>query len=349
MYNEGEVNVYAGEVTDYLPENLMFVDGEFNKKYGWTAEGQTVKTSYLSFEANSKRAEGEEDRMLKAFDKENDDGAGSKLDYKDLPILCQVNSKTPSAKELVNTAEITKYEDDKGKPLPEDVDSTPDNVNEKNEDDDDYDVVVVREFDLSLLKYVSQVIVTEDGKTKTTDTKNTGNNETDIIPKVEIHKKKINSTTVKFVYTIKVTNEGDIEGYAKEITDYVPEGLSFSTEDNKNWSVKSDGVIATRALEDTLLKPGESATVQVTFRWINGANNLNLKRNTAEISEDDNPLHIPDRDSTPDNKNPNEDDIDIADVLLSIKTGKAATYVVLVGAVLIVLAGGIILVKRYAM
>ena len=347
VYNEGEVDVYAGEVTDYLPENLDFVPGEFNTSHGWTAEGQVVKTTYLS-SANGT------DKMLKAFDSSSDDGAGSGLDYKDLPILCKVNSKTPSAKELINTAEITKYEDENGNDLPKDIDSTPENKKTKNdknreEDDDDYEVVVVEEFDLSLLKYVCKVIVTEDGKTTVTETHNTGNNETDIIPKVEIHRKKLNSTTVKFEYTIRITNEGDIEGYAKEITDYVPEGLAFYAEDNTGWTVKDDGVIATRALENTLLKPGESADVQVTFRWINGANNLNLKRNTAEISEDFNDKHIPDRDSTPNNKKYGEDDIDIADVLLSIKTGRAATYVLLVGAILIVLASGIVIIKKYVM
>ena len=49
VYNEGEVDAYAGEITDYLPENLEFVDGEFNKQYGWTANGQTVKTRYYGY------------------------------------------------------------------------------------------------------------------------------------------------------------------------------------------------------------------------------------------------------------------------------------------------------------
>lgn len=347
VYNEGQVDVYAGEVTDYLPENLEFVDGDFNKQYGWEANGQTVKTSYLKYVAENKGTD--KDQILKAFDSANDNGAGSGLDFKDLPILCRVSEKTESGKALVNIAEVTKYEDEEGNPLPNDVDSTPENVDEKNEDDDDYEQVIVEEFDLSLLKYVSKVIVTEDGQTSTTETHNTGNNETDIIPKVEIHRKKLNTTSVSFVYTIRITNEGDIAGYAKEITDYVPEGLAFYTEDNASWTVKGDGVIATRALEDKLLQPGESADVQVTFRWINGANNLNLKRNTAEISEDYNEKGIPDRDSTPNNKKDGEDDIDIADVLLSIKTGAVKTYVLLVGAVLIVLASGVILIKKYAM
>ena len=85
------------------------------------------------------------------------------------------------------------------------------NVEEKNtehreEDDDDYEVILVRTFDLSLLKYVSTVYVTEDGVTKTIQTGNTGDDNTDTIPKVEIHRKKINSTIVRFGYTIKITN-----------------------------------------------------------------------------------------------------------------------------------------------
>ena len=33
------------------------------------------------------------------------------LDYKDLPVLCKVSDKAENGKKMVNTAEITKYED----------------------------------------------------------------------------------------------------------------------------------------------------------------------------------------------------------------------------------------------
>ena len=55
--------------------------------------------------------------------------------------------------------------------------------------------------------------------------------------------------------------------------------------------------------------------------WINGADNLALKTNTAEISEDQNEYDVPDRDSTPDNRKDGEDDIDIAKVILAVTTG----------------------------
>ena len=348
VYNEGETDVYAGEVTDHLPDYLDYVDCEFNKKFGWTvaSDGKTISTKYLSYEVNK-------DKILKAFNKKDDDEHGSGLDYEDLQILCKVNDKAPTNTNIVNIAEITKYENKNGNPIPdEDIDSKPGNVDKNNEDDDDYETILIKTFDLSLLKYVSEVYVTEDGKTTTTQTGNTGDNSKDIIPKVEINKKKLNSTVVKFGYTIKITNEGDIEGYAKEITDYVPEGLKFYEEDNTGWKDEGNGVISTRLLENTLLKPGESAEVKVIFRWINGSNNLGLKTNVAEISEDYNKEGVPDRDSTPDNKEPKEDDIDEADVILSIKTGLASNIIMYVTAgtiILTVLGVGIFTIKKYVL
>ena len=347
IYNEGEADCYVGEVLEHLPEYLDYVEGEFNNNFGWKVaqDGKTISTSILSQEKGT-------ENKLKAFDKQTDDGQGSGLDYRDLQILCKVNDNAPSKTNIVNVAEISKYEDEDGKDVTEDVDSKPKNVDTKNEDDDDYDTVLVKTFDLSLIKYVSKVIVTEDGVTKETETGNTGNNSTDMIPKVEIHRKKLDSTSVKFAYTIRITNEGDVEGFAKEITDYVPEGLEFSEEDNTGWTNKENRIIATRALEDTLIEPGESKDVTVIFRWIQGKDNLGLKTNIAEISEDYNKEGIQDRDSTPGNKKFGEDDIDTAEVLLAISTGiknNAITYITIGSVILIVLATGIISIKKYVL
>ena len=154
---------------------------------------------------------------------------------------------------------------------------------------------------------------------------------------------------MKFVYTIKITNEGEIPGYAREIRDDIPSGLEFVQEDNPEWTLEEDNTITTRSLENTLLNPGESATVQVTFRWINNENNMGVKVNTAEISEDYNEDGADDIDSTPDNKEPEEDDIDEAQVILSIKTGTGRTYFILIGTILITLATGIILIKKFVL
>ena len=347
VYNEGQADVYAGEIKDHLPDYLDYVDCEFNKNYGWKVEeeNKTITTDYLSAEKGT-------DNIINAFDKVNDDGKGSGLSYKDVQILCRVSQKAKTNEQIKNVAEVSKYEDKDGNEIDEDIDSTPDNVEEEHEDDDDYEIVLIKTFDLSLIKYVSEVIITEDGKTKTTATNNTGDNKTDIIPKVEVNKKKLDSTIVKFKYKIKITNEGDIEGYAKEITDYVPQGLKFYSEDNQGWIDEGDNVISTKLLENTLLKPGETADVTVTLRWINGSTNLGLKRNNAEISEDYNDDDVPDKDSTPDNKVPEEDDFDYADVLLSISTGISESitkYIVGATIIIIILASGIVLIKKFVL
>ena len=347
VYNEGSEDLYAGEVTDFLPENLEFVDGEFNKQYGWTAEGRTVKTLYLS----SKNGE---DKILKAFDKRADDGKGSGLDYKDLPILCKVNSNTPANKELINTAEITKYEDEDGKDLPKDIDSIPNNVVTKNdkdreEDDDDYEVVVVKEFDLALRKWVTQAIVIDSNGQTVTETGHQPYDDPEQVVKVELHRRKLNEVTVKFRYSIRVINEGDIAGYAKEVTDYIPQGLRFVAEDNPGWTDEGNNVISTTLLENTLLQPGEFADVEVLLTWVNNENNMGVMVNTAEISKDYNEYGVPDRDSIPDNKKPGEDDIDDAPVMLSISTGQVRIYFVLGFVVLITIAGGVVLIKKYVL
>ena len=224
----------------------------------------------------------ENPNLLKAFDKK----AGitdTNPDFVDVKVAFKVKDPKSNKAVIVNKAQISDDADEEGNPV-EDVDSTPDKWND-GEDDQDYENVGVEYFDLSLLKYVTKAIVTESGKTKTTKTGNNGSDK-DITPKVEVYRKSLNKTIVKFEYTIKITNEGDIAGYAKEITDYVPKGLKFYKEDNKGWKDEGNNVISTKLLKDTLLQPGQSATVKVILRWVNGENNLGVKTNIAEISED---------------------------------------------------------------
>lgn len=161
--------------------------------------------------------------------------------------------------------------------------------------------------------------------------------------------KKLNQVTVKFKYSIRVINEGDIAGYAKEVKDYVPEGLKFVAEDNPGWTDLGNNVISTNLLENTLLQPGEYADVEVVLTWINSENNMGVMTNTAEISKDYNEYHVPDRDSTPDNKKPGEDDIDDAPVMLSISTGQMRIYFTLGFIVLVTVAGGVVLIRKYVL
>ena len=198
-------------------------------------------------------------------------------------------------------------------------------------------------------KWVTQAIVIENGKETITQTGHTPDMDPEPVVKVELDRKNLDEVVVKFRYSIRITNEGEIAGYATEITDYVPEGLRFIAEDNPGWTDEGNNIISTRLLENTLLQPGESADVEVVLTWINGSDNLGLKTNVAEISEDYNDKGYPDIDSTPDNKKEGEDDIDDAEVLLSISTGQAKIYIGLGLTVLITLGGGIALIKKFVL
>ena len=353
VYNEGEIAGYAAEIKDHLPPYLEFVDNEFNKEYGWevSEDGRTVTTRYL------------EDSLIEAASK-NEEGKYV-LSCTEVPIMCKVTNNAPTSENITNIADITEYQDENKEPV-KDRDSSEDNVNLPSdeelpnykddetgsyipgqEDDDDFEKVVIKIFDLSLRKWVTQAIVIDkDGQT-ITETGHQPYDDPEEIVKVELHRKHINDVTVKFRYKIRVTNEGEIAGYAKEVTDYIPEGLKFIAEDNPGWTDEGNNVISTRLLENTLLQPGEYAEVEVVLTWINDENNMGLKVNTAEISEDYNDYDVPDIDSTPDNQKEGEDDIDDAPVMLSVGTGTAKTYFTLGLVVLVTIAGGIILIKKY--
>ena len=168
-----------------------------------------------------------------------------------------------------------------------------------------------------------------------------------IVNKIINTNEKVDITYKDFEeYTIKVTNEGEIEGYAKEIKDRIPDGLAFYEEDNTeyNWKVLEEGIVTTDYLKDTLLKPGESATVPIVLRWVNSETNLGQKINVAEISKDENEYGVPDIDSTPDNNKDGEDDQDEALVLLSINTGSAPLYITLITIITAILGTGAYLI-----
>ena len=355
VYNEGDINGYASEIKDHLPPYLEFVDGEFNKQYGWSIseDGRTATTRYLE---NSKIDKAKKDKEGKYI-----------LAYKEVPIMCKVKENAKTSENITNIADITEYKDENKKDVT-DRDSQADNVvlpkdeelpsykeTEKEsyvpgqQDDDDFEKVIVKTFDLALRKWVTQAIVIDKNGQSVTQTGHQPYDDPEQVVKVELHRKKLNEVTVKFRYSIRVINEGEIAGYAKEVTDYVPQGLKFVAEDNQGWIDEGNNVISTKMLENTLLQPGDYKDVEVVLTWINSQDNMGVMINTAEISQDYNEYDIPDKDSTPDNQKPGEDDIDDAPVMLSISTGQMRIYFTLGFIVLITIAGGVVIIKKYVL
>ena len=352
IYNEGNQAGYADEVKDNLPEGLVYLpENEINKEYRWklykedgtetteVSEAKTVRTDYLS---RDQEIQTKRNNLLKAFNTET----MTQPDYRDVKIAFKVTEPNTSDRIIINTAEISKDSDDKGNSV-EDIDSTPDNDKE-DEDDIDIEKVKVKYFDLALEKIVSEYSIKQNGKTTVTKTGHKFGVQPEPPVKVELVNSMVKSAVIKFKYQIKVTNEGEIAGYAEEVKDYIPSGLKFVKEDNPKWTMLEDGnTVTTDQLKDKLLQPGESAVVEITLQWINGQNNFGLKQNWAEISKDKNDSDSPDIDSVPNNKKEGEDDIDDASVLLSVKTGSAENYIVITGSILAIVSAGIVLIKKF--
>lgn len=349
IYNEGNQAGYAKRVKDDIPEGLEFLpENETNTQYRWkmykedgelatdVKEAKYIETDYLSKE--QEKQEGE--NLIQAYNP----STMTQPDYKDVKVVFKVKEPSTSDRIIINTAEISDDSDEYGKPV-NDVDSEPNN-NKPDEDDIDIEKVKVKYFDLALKKWVTSSITIYDGKTTIVKTGHTGDEDPEPVVKVDIKESRLKDIIVKFTYNIKVTNEGEIAGYVKEISDYIPEGLKFIKEDNPNWE-EVEGKVVTRQLENTLLQPGESATVEITLTWINDKNNLNLKVNVAEISEDYNESNTPDIDSTPNNQVEGEDDQDDAPVILSLQTGTTGQYIILTMSILAIMATGIALIRKY--
>ena len=349
VFNEGKMDGYASEIKDDMPQGLKFLtDNKTNIEYRWKMldkdgketenldEAVSIVTDYLSKEQEKTAGA----NLLKAFD-------GEKLDYRDVKVAFEVTEPNTSDRILINQAQISKDSDKDGNDVT-DQDSVPDKWNE-GEDDQDIEKVKVQYFDLSLRKWVTQAIVTENGEDKIIESGHKAEDDPEDVVKVDLKKSKINKVTIKFRYKIRVKNEGNIAGYAKELKDYIPNGLKFVPEDNPLWKQIDEKTITTDQTKDILLQPGDTTEVEVVLTWINDSENFGVMDNWAEISKDHNDFNSPDIDSTPDNNKKGEDDIDDAPVSVGVQTGQIKTFTTIGLAVLVILSSGVVLIKKFVL
>lgn len=202
-------------------------------------------------------------------------------------------------------------------------------IDNNNISDMNIGLMELQVFDLKLDKYVSKMIVQNSDGTKV----NEFNNET--LAKIELDAKKLAGTTVIIEYKINVTNNGEVEGYAKKVVDYLPNDLKFSSELNKDW-YQSDGVLYNTSLANEKISAGETKTLTLTLTKTMNENNTGRINNMAEIAESYNDLGLVDINSTPGNKQQGENDMNYADVIISIRTG-GIVYVTIFIAIIAVL------------
>ena len=179
-------------------------------------------------------------------------------------------------------------------------------------------------FNLSIDKIVKEIQVDGNTKKKNLD-----------IAKYEIRQGKVKDAKVKVVYTIRVTNDGELEGRAV-IEENIPKGMTMKEKENKQWNV--NGGKAT--LTTDIIKPGENAEYTVVLTWNNSKSNFGTKKNVVKIVETKNAAGFKET-----NLKDNKDD---AQFIITVKTG-AITIVKGVGIATIVLTAigiSILVVRR---
>ena len=230
IYNEGKIDGYAKEVTDYLPTGLKLKeDSTINDENGWSnpsGDEKTIVTTKLG------------ETLLNKFNSETNN-----ISYADLQIECVVTaSYSGQEQSLKNVAEITSHSDASGTNTSVvDRDSIPDNLKDDQksnynpgtstegwgyEDDDDYEELILpkQDFDLALRKFITNIngkeLVNADGtyvrEPNIDITKLVNGEETTAEYK---HRKDPVGVAVGdiVIYTIRVYNEGKVDGYASSV------------------------------------------------------------------------------------------------------------------------------------
>ena len=187
----------------------------------------------------------------------------------------------------------------------------------------DLGLVLAEIFDLKIDKTISKVTVQT---MKGTETEKYDNSK---FVKAEIAAKNLTGSTVYVEYTIKVSNIGDIKGYAKKLIDYIPEGMTFNSTlgDNANWYTGSDGNLYTEALANKELAKGETAEVKLVLTRQMTEENTDIISNQVEIFEDYNAQGEKDINSKTGNKAQGENDLSSADIAIMVKTGESLLYI----------------------
>ena len=206
----------------------------------------------------------------------------------------------------------------------------------------DLGLMLSEKFDLKIDKTITKITVQTN---KGTTTENYNNVK---LAKTEIASKNVTGSVVYVEYEIKVSNVGDISGFAKKIVDYVPDGMKFnsSLESNSKWYTGTDGNLYTKAFENTELKKGDTKTIKLVLTKNMTSENTGISNNKAEIAEDYNIYGLTDTNSTPGNKVQNENDISSADSVILIKTGETFIYISVI--VTSLLLGGIMIFIVYS-
>lgn len=315
IYNESENAATIKDIFNEIPQGLEYINNELNNQNGWklykiNSSGDLEETTNIS-EAEYIKTSILNNTELKEFNKQT----MLSPEYKELKIALKVKeNKLNNGRIATNKV---KLQDD--------------SCDANKENNTDECSVYVKKFDLNIEKNIINVTVENNEGQKIINKKS--NEE---ILKIDIPKKEIENTKLKIKYEIKVTNIGEINGYATEITDYLPEGFEAISTQTTQWVVNGNEA-KTNSLNKNLLQPGESKSIFIECTYKVNKENIGSKINSVKITEYEN-------DS--DSKDITEDNEDKEEIIITIKTGFTAICFTTIIVALLISIAVIIILKR---
>lgn len=190
-----------------------------------------------------------------------------------------------------------------------------------------------KKFDLKLDKYINKVVIQNSKGTVTNEYQD------ETFAKAEIDAKLVNGTTAVVEYTIKITNVGEVDAYAKKIVDYISKDYKFTSDLNKDWYQSGD-MLYNASLSNEKIKPGESKEIKLIVTKQMKENNTGLIHNKAEIVESYNDLGL---------KDENDNNSNSADLILSIKTGQVVTTITLIISSIIIIGAATYIIGKFVL
>ena len=194
-----------------------------------------------------------------------------------------------------------------------------------------------KEFNLKIEKWIDSVRVEDKNK------KGQKYKERDNLFKLEIYKNIIKTAEVKVTYKIRVTNTGEIIGFANEIKEKIPQEFEFKQSDNNiKWKVNGRNLTTTE-LEKEAIEPGKYKEIEITLRWKKGDSNLGNIKNTVKLNKTSNSANFKEQ-TEEDNKSESKMIITVSTGLTVFK--ELQTKIIIVAIVVLTLVGAIIIKKR---
>ena len=142
----------------------------------------------------------------------------------------------------------------------------------------DLGLVKREQLSINVTQSISKITVINSKK----DTREISSNDTKV--KLELSKNELKDSTVLVEYNVKVTNYGDIPGFAKQIVEYVPEGMKFVSEINPDWYMGKDGYLYTVAMSNEMINQGDSKEIKLVLMKKINENGLGVIRGKAELN-----------------------------------------------------------------